>query len=249
MANFKSNDRAESETANHANVTRGNRTGEVSDRPHAEPTVGRSNNGILVFLLGVVSTLLLVVLVGGGLYIFTQQRSTQSATNLIPSNNEPQPNAAPPPTQAETSTTAANPPAATTAIDPSLPAPQTLSLQVNHANGTTARLAGITFSDDHITADLTVTNGHRNGIRLNNSHDMVIADNLGNQYNLVEPPNNEDIRIDPNTTLKGKFVFNGRIAPGATTLTLTTNNRFGGNENFSNNPKMTFNIPLQGEGK
>ncbi|MDZ4875603.1 MAG: hypothetical protein CLLPBCKN_004999 [Chroococcidiopsis cubana SAG 39.79] len=249
MANFKSNDRAESETANHANVTRGNRTGEVSDRPHAEPTVGRSNNGILVFLLGVVSTLLLVVLVGGGLYIFTQQRSTQSATNLIPSNNEPQSIAAPPPTQAETSTTAANPPTATTAIDPSLPAPQTLSLQVNHANGTTARLTGITFSDDHITADLSVTNGHRNGIRLNNSHDMVIADNLGNQYNLVEPPNNEDIRIDPNTTLKGKFVFNGRIAPGATTLTLTTNNRFGGNENFSNNPKMTFNIPLQGEGK
>ena len=242
MPNFKSNDRTESEVTNRT-------SGQVSDRPHAESTVGRSNNGILVFLLGVVSTLLLVVLVGGGLYIFTQQRSTQSATNLIPSNNEPQPNAAPPPTQAETSTTAANPPAATTAIDPSLPAPQTLSLQVNHANGTTARLTGITFSDDHITADLTVTNGHRNGIRLNNSHDMVIADNLGNQYNLVEPPNNEDIRIDPNTTLKGKFVFNGRIAPGATTLTLTTNNRFGGNENFSNNPKMTFNIPLQGEAK
>ncbi|OWY67130.1 hypothetical protein B7486_33285 [cyanobacterium TDX16] len=242
MPNFKSNDRLESEVTN---LT----SGQVSDRPHAESAVGRSNNGILVFLLGVVSTLLLVVLVGGGLYIFTQQRSTQSATNLIPSNNEPQPNAALPPSQTETSTTAASPPAATTAIDPSLPAPQTLSLQVNHANGTTARLTGITFADDHITADLSVTNGHRNAIRLNNSRDMVVADNLGNQYNLAEPPNNEDIRVDPNTTLKGKFVFNGRIAPNATTLTLTTNNRFGGNENFSNNPKMTFNIPLQGEAK
>jgi hypothetical protein len=78
---------------------------------------------------------------------------------------------------------------------------------------------------------------------------MVIADNLGNQYNLAEPPNNEDIRIDPNTTLKGKFVFNGRIAPGATAITLTTNNKYGRSENHSNNPKITFNIPLQGEGK
>lgn len=249
MSNFKGNDRAESEAANQANIERGNTRKKAGDRPQAEPTVGRSNNGMLVFLLGVVSTLLLVVLVGGGLYIFTQQRSPQIATNSLPSNSEPQPNTAPPQAQTETSTTAVSPPAATTAIDPSLPAPQTLSVQVNHANGTTARLTGITFADDHITADLSVTNGHRSAIRLNNSHDMVIADNLGNQYNLAEPPNNEEIRIDPNTTLKGKFVFNGRIAPDATTLTLTTNNKFGRNENYSNNPKMTFNIPLQGEGK
>lgn len=246
MTNFKSNDRLESEITNRT-------SGQVSDRLRAEPVATRNNNGILVFLLGVVSTLLLVVLVGGGLYIFTQQRSPQGAANLLPSNNSPsnnspQPNTASPQAQTETSTTA-NPAATNTAIDPSLPAPQTLSVQVNHANGTTARLTGITFADDHITADLSITNGHRSAIRLNNSHDMVMTDNLGNQYNLAEPPNNEDIRIDPNTTLKGKFVFNGRIAPGATTLVLTTNNKFGGNENYSNNPKMTFNIPLQGEGK
>ncbi|MBE7385259.1 MAG: OmpA family protein [Leptolyngbya sp. SIO1E4] len=43
---------------------------------------------------------------------------------------------------------------------------------------------------------------------------MVIVDSAGNQYNLAAPPNNEEVRIDPGTTLEGRFVFSGHLAPG-----------------------------------
>ncbi len=120
---------------------------------------------------------------------------------------------------------------------------------MNHANGTTARLTQISFAEDSITASLTVTNGYASEIRLNASHDMVITDNFGNQYNLAEPPSNEFIIIAPGNTIKGQFVFKGHVAPGANSLTLTTNSKFGDTQDFSINPKISFDIPLQGEVK
>lgn len=77
---------------------------------------------------------------------------------------------------------------------------------------------------------------------------MIITDSLGNKYNLAAPPDNPEITIESGTTLKGKFVFRGRIAPNANAMTLTTNSKFGNDASFSVKPEFNFgNIPIQGE--
>lgn len=230
-------------------------------RATPEPIHYRSrNNNTKGFLAG----LICAGLFGGGLYLLGQRN--QSPVQRVA---EPQPvisgqpvtsgQAAPDPssstsTSASTTTTdsqsqsstATQPETISSPAAGSVPAAQTLNLQVNHPNGSTARLTQLTFGEDNIVATLAVTNGHDNRIQLNSSDGMVMTDNLGNQYNLAAPPNNETISIDPGTTLKGQFAFKGRLAPGATSVALTTNNKYGGDQNYSNNPKMSFNVPLQG---
>ncbi|MBE9098753.1 hypothetical protein [Vacuolonema iberomarrocanum] len=125
-----------------------------------------------------------------------------------------------------------------------LPPAQTLDMQINHPNGSTARLTSISFTESSIVADLTVTNGFDRAITLNRSDGMVIIDSAGNQYNLAAPPSNETIQVDPGTTLEGQFVFMGRLAPGVSSLSVITNNRFGGNQDFSTNPKLVFQVEL-----
>lgn len=212
------------------------------DRYNSEP-VPRRASGINGFLLG----LLCAIVLGVPAFYFLSQRKPAEQPTTSSATTQP--------TSSPTAASGANPTATTeastaqTGTTVGLPASQTLTLQVNHPNGSTARLNQVTFGEDSITADLALTNGYRSAIRLNSSHDMVITDNIGNQYNLAEPPNNEFISIDPGTTLKGQFVFKGRLAPSATSITLTTNNKYGGNQNYSTNPKMSFDVPLQGAAK
>lgn len=144
-------------------------------------------------------------------------------------------------------TTATNSPLVQTDTAP-LPAPQTLNLQVNHANGSVLRLTQVSFGEDNITTNLAATNGYKDAIKLNKSDDMVLKDSLGNQYNLAAPPDNPEITIQPGTTLKGQFVFKGRIAPSANSITLTTNSKFGTSAEFSITPELVIaNIPVQGQ--
>jgi hypothetical protein len=78
---------------------------------------------------------------------------------------------------------------------------------------------------------------------------LVMIDNFGNQYNLAAPADNADIEIAPGTTLKGQFVFKGRLAPNASSLTLITNKEYGSgatSSRYSQTPKIVFNILLQG---
>lgn len=127
-----------------------------------------------------------------------------------------------------------------------LPADQDLNLQANHANGSVLRATKVTFSEDSISLNLAITNGHDNDIVLSDRADMILRDNLGNRYNLAPPPQNPTVRVPEGSTLDGKFVFLGRINPAAVTLTLTTNDKFGGDRDFSNSPKMKItDIPVR----
>jgi hypothetical protein len=202
-------------------------------------------NTIPTFLLGMVFAALLGA-IGVGLFIYFNPRNPVATAPATSPTGQPTPQAATETTTSETSPASPGDSAPVPVGASDLPPAQTLNQQINHANGTTARLTQMVFNEDSIVATLTITNGYKREIRLNSNNDMVILDSLGNQYNLAAPPNNEDIRIAAGTTLKGQFVFKGRLAPGTTAITLATNNKFGGSEDYSSRPKMSFNVPLPG---
>lgn len=121
-----------------------------------------------------------------------------------------------------------------------LPADQDLNLQANHANGSVLRVTKVTFSEDNISLTMAVTNGHDSEIVLNDSKDMILRDNLGNRYNLSPPPQNPEVRVPQGSTLEGRFSFLGRINPSASSLTFTTNDKFGSDASFAKSPKMVI---------
>jgi hypothetical protein len=216
-------------------------------RLQQEPkTNRRGSNAFSGFVMGILFTLLLVL--GAGIWLFFKNPQLQqlvlrqinkNAATTSPANTAAIPTASPLQT-IETQTT--------TDTSSSLPPSQSLNLQVNHANGTVARLTGISFAEDSTILNLAVTNGHKDSIKLNNGQDMVLLDNLGNQYNLVAPPDNLQIEIQPGTTLRGEFVFSGRMAPSATSFSLVTNNVSGSAQSYTNLPKMKVaDIPVQGQ--
>jgi hypothetical protein len=199
----------------------------LHDRPPSEPT-HNGGNGLRGFLYGILFTVLIGI-GGAAYYLLNQRRPIATEGASAPTAVSPQPSATPSP-----SSPTAQPDNA------QLPAAQTFNLQVNHPNGSTMRLTQLTFAEDSITASLAITNGYKEAIKLNGSDDMVISDSLGNQYNLAAPPDNSEITIQPGTTLKGQFVFKGRIAPSTNAITLTTNSKFGTDATFSVSPKFVF---------
>ena len=126
------------------------------------------------------------------------------------------------------------------------PALTGLGLQANHASGSVLRVTAVRFENDHIAVDLEFTNGTENEQELNSTsrNDFVLRDNLGNVYNLSAPPNNGDVKVPAGQSIAGEFVFLGRINPQATALTLVTNERYGGDQDYSRDPKMTIQIPM-----
>ena len=125
----------------------------------------------------------------------------------------------------------------------SLPSSQTLNLQVNHPNGSVLQVKGIDFAGDRITLKFTVTNSLKQSIKLNHS-EMVLHDNLGNSYSLLPLPQNPELEILSGETIKGSLIFLGRIAPTATSLTLTTNSQAGSVQENATNPKLVVAIPI-----
>lgn len=105
----------------------------------------------------------------------------------------------------------------------SLPATQTLDLQVNSEKGSVLRISQIAFAEDSITLALAITNGSNRSIELNEFDRMFLRDNRGGKYNLKPPSQNPQVEVTPGSTLTGKFVFLGRIAPTADSLALFTN--------------------------
>jgi hypothetical protein len=221
-------------------------------RSQQEPkTNRRGSNAFSGFLMGILFTLLLVL--GAGIWLVIKNPRLQQmllgqinrnvATSSPTAKTAATPAVVPTASPLETIDTQTT----TTDTSPLLPPSQTLNLQVNHANGTVVRLTGISFAEDSTNVNLAVTNGHKDPIKLNNSKDMVLIDNLGNQYNLVAPPDNSQIEIQPGTTLKGEFVFLGRMSPLATSFSLATNNMSGSDQSYSNLPKIRVaDIPVQG---
>lgn len=142
--------------------------------------------------------------------------------------------------QSSTATTPNTQTPGSTTPKTSLPPAQTYDSQVNN-DQVVARLTQIAFTDDSIVVTMAFTNVSQEAIQLNAKDDLILRDDTYNStYRLATPPDNPKIQIQPGTTLKGNFVFIGRLSPKATNLTLTTNSRLYGNEknfpyvNFSN---------------
>lgn len=52
---------------------------------------------------------------------------------------------------------------------------------------------------------------------------VALIDDLGNTYEFIEPPRNEDLTVPPRGTLTGDLVFFGIVDADATTLVMQTN--------------------------
>lgn len=206
-------------------------------RYQSEPRVYRnSGSAVRWFFLGAICATVFGSSFGLP-YLFNNRQNTASADRNNPIVANP---------RSTNTSTSSVPPAATPAETATpLPAPQSLNLEVNDANGSVAQLTGISFAEDSTTIDLSMTNASSSNIKLNpNNQAMVLKDNLGNQYDIVPPADNPEVNIQPGTTLKGQFVFLGRVAPSASTLTLITNSEYSDSQETSRNPQMTFTIPV-----
>ncbi|MBE9227292.1 hypothetical protein IQ264_17845 [Phormidium sp. LEGE 05292] len=128
----------------------------------------------------------------------------------------------------------------------SLPPTQTYDLQVNDPQ-VVARLTQIAFTDDSVVVTMAFTNVSQEPIQLNSRDDLILKDDTYNStYRLATPPDNPKIQIQPGTTLKGQFVFIGRVSPKATNLDISTNSSQYGYKNF---PRVSFSNVLIQRGK
>lgn len=124
----------------------------------------------------------------------------------------------------QTTTTTINQPGTTATNSPNtLPPTQIYDLQTNTSTGIVMRLKQISFADDSIIANLEIINGYTEIIELNSQDDMLLFDDYNNQYRLSVSGNNPTIQIQPATTVKGQFVFMGRLSPNANKLAIVTN--------------------------
>ncbi len=200
-------------------------------------------NGCGSFLLGVVFTLVLIS--GAGIWFFLTNKQAQqllskqidrTATELPATVDDA--SESKPPVTSKTSVTQSS----QVSI---LPTEKTLNVQTTHPNGTVGILTKISFTKDSTKVEMSVTNGSKNTIELNrNGKEMVLVDDLGKNYSLAAPATNPDVEILPGTTLKGEFIFMGKVSPETKSLNLITNNQSGGDETLSQIPKMKFFIPL-----
>ncbi|MEA5597560.1 hypothetical protein [Rivularia sp. UHCC 0363] len=200
-------------------------------------------NGCGSFLLGVVFTLVLIS--GAGIWFFLTNKQAQqllskqidrTATELPGTVDDA--SVTKPPVTSKTSVTQSSQVSV-------LPTEKTLNVQTTHPNGTVGILTKISFTKDSTKVEMSVTNGSKNTIELNrNGKEMVLVDDLGKNYSLAAPATNPDVEILPGTTLKGEFIFMGKVSPETKSLNLITNNQSGGDETLSQIPKMKFFIPL-----
>lgn len=149
--------------------------------------------------------------------------------------------------QARDLTLADLPTSATTFEAGPLPTAGDLSgAQVNHANGSTARVMGVTFGDTETSVEVEVVNGHDGEIRLSGSSSdpLHLLDQTGRVYPLVPPPANADLSVQEGQTLRGTLRFAGRVPATVQRLTLNVNTRYGGDQDFATRPKISIPIPL-----
>jgi hypothetical protein len=136
--------------------------------------------------------------------------------------------------------------ASTVEVPNRLPAARELDIQANHPNGASVVVRGVSFHDDRIQLDVDVTNGASFEIALSSVGRMILRDDLGNVYRLSPPSSNPRVVVPQEQSVEGTFVFLGRVAPGASSLTLTTNsNTSGDRSEYSRSPRFVVEpIPV-----
>jgi hypothetical protein len=127
-----------------------------------------------------------------------------------------------------------------------------LNLSARHPSGLTLKLTSIAISEDSITIGVVATNGGNKDLHLNainvSGYDLVLLDDRGGRYTVSPPPQDPLVTVRKGTTLRGTLVFTGQLDSSATSLTLITNEKFGGKETdaFTDRPKITVaGIPVQ----
>ncbi|MGB3761078.1 MAG: hypothetical protein WBA07_32685 [Rivularia sp. (in: cyanobacteria)] len=201
-------------------------------------------NGCGGFLLGVIFTLVLIT--GASVWFFLSNKQAQqmlseqinqTVADKLPETVDNVPESKPSATGniSVTESSQVN----------ALPTGKTLNVQATHPNGTVGRLTKISFTKDSTKVEMSATNGSKNTVEFNNNgKGMVLVDDLGKKYDLAAPATNPDVEILPATTLKGEFIFIGKVSPQTKFLNLITNYQSGGDETLSQIPKMKFFIPL-----
>jgi hypothetical protein len=149
--------------------------------------------------------------------------------------------AAPTTTVVATSVTAGQPTVTTLAAGA-----QPLTLSTRHPAGVTLKLTSIAVAEDSVSLGVVVTNGGSADVDLNAFDDLVLIDDRGGRYLVSPPPQNDQITVRKSTTMRGSLVFGGQLDPTATSLTLVTNEKGGGDNQYSTRPKIVVDaIPVQ----
>jgi hypothetical protein len=142
-----------------------------------------------------------------------------------------------------TSTSAAGGTTATTLAPGAAP----LNLSARHPAGVTLKLTSIAVAEDSISVGVVVTNGGGADVKLNEFDDLVLIDDRGGRYLVSPPPQDSAITVRKSTTLRGSLVFTGQLDATATSLTLVTNEKGGGDNQYSTRPKIVVDgIPVRG---
>jgi hypothetical protein len=122
-----------------------------------------------------------------------------------------------------------------------------LSLSARHPAGVTLKLTSIAVAEDSISVGVVVTNGGSADVKLNEFDDLVLIDDHGGRYLVSPPPQDSAITVRKSTTLRGSLVFTGQLDRAATSLTLVTNEKGGGDNQYSTRPKIVVDgIPVHG---
>lgn len=110
-----------------------------------------------------------------------------------------------------------------------------------HPNGLSMTLTEVVVEDNEIKVSFLAVNGHKDEVKLAESNDETfMQDEQANRYYLIPPPNNAELRLPARARMSGTLHFAGRLAPSARRLSLHFNERFGGTQDFSNDPKIVI---------
>lgn len=117
--------------------------------------------------------------------------------------------------------------------------------QVNHPNGSTVRVTGVTFGERTTDVQVEVVNGHSREIELaTTTAGAQLQDPSGRVYPLVPAATNPDLAVPEGQTLRGTLRFAGRVGGDVPRLALQFNPDFGGDEAYSTNPRVLIDLPL-----
>ncbi|PSB43598.1 hypothetical protein C7B80_23640 [Cyanosarcina cf. burmensis CCALA 770] len=118
-------------------------------------------------------------------------------------------------------------------------------LKVQHPNGTVLQVMGVRFAADRIIVNVAVVNRSPKTIKLNtNPQNLILIDNLGNQYDVIPAIDNPRVEVASYSTFNGDLTFATRLDSNATSLTLITNQEFHGLQRDTTSPRFVVALPL-----
>lgn len=106
--------------------------------------------------------------------------------------------------------------------DRPLPRNRQLDLEQRHANGVVLRITRVSFGPNSTTVSIEAFNGFRADVELNR-RDAAMVDDRDQLYRFSPPPDNPELRVRPNETLRGELAFVGTPSRQAASFRLVFN--------------------------